>query len=142
MLRRPSLPDPDALTTADVVIYDGECNFCQGQVANLRRFDVGGRHLAFLSLHDPRVAERYPDLSHDELMEQMYVIDGKNRRHGGADAVRYLSRRLPLLWPIMPILHIPGTARLWRWMYRQVAKRRYKISGRSCDGDSCSVHFD
>jgi predicted DCC family thiol-disulfide oxidoreductase YuxK len=75
-------------------------------------------------------------------MEQMYVVDRAGRRHGGADAVRYLSRRLPLLWPVMPILHIPGTAGLWRWAYRQVAKRRYRISGRSCDQDACSIHFD
>jgi predicted DCC family thiol-disulfide oxidoreductase YuxK len=74
-------------------------------------------------------------------MEQMYVVDQHDRRHGGADAVRYLSRRLPLLWPLVPLLHLPGTARLWRWMYRQVASRRYRLAGRSCDGDTCSVHL-
>jgi predicted DCC family thiol-disulfide oxidoreductase YuxK len=93
-------------------------------------------------LHDPRVAERYPDLSHDALMEQMFVIDTKGTRHGGADAVRYLSRRLPLLWPVAPVLHIPFTAGLWRWGYRQVAKRRYKLAGKSCENDACSIHFD
>lgn len=142
MLRRPNLPDPEALTSADVVIYDGECNFCRSQVENLRRLDRGGNRLSFLSLHDPRVAERYPDLSPEELMEQMFVIDQSDRRHGGGDAVKYLSRRLPLLWPVAPVLHIPGTARLWRWIYRQIAKRRYKLAGRTCEGDSCSVHFD
>lgn len=140
MLRRDNLPDPESLTDADVVIYDGQCNFCQGQVKNLRRFDLGGQRLAFLSLHDPRVSQRYPDLSHQQLMDQMYVVDRKDRRHGGADAVRYLSRRLPLLWIAAPILHLPGSARLWRWMYGQVAKRRYKLAGKSCEDDACSVH--
>lgn len=143
----PGLPDPADLPNADVVIFDGECKFCIAQVKNLRRFDCCGGRLSFLSLHDPRVAERYSDLTHDQLMEQMYVIDADQRRHGGADAVRYLSRRLPLLWVAMPILHLPGTARLWRWLYKQVAKRRYQIAGKmsggpSCDGDACSVHFD
>ncbi len=141
MLRPTDLADPDTLSDADVVIYDGECNFCRSQVAKLRRLDCCGNRLSFLSLHDPRVAERYPDLSHDELMEQMYVVDRSDRRHGGADAVRYLSRRLPLLWIAAPILHIPGTARLWRWMYKQVAKRRYKLAGKSCENDVCSVHL-
>ena len=141
MLRRLDLPDPDELTAADVVIYDGQCNFCRSQVGHLRRLDRTGR-LAFLSLHDPRVAERFPDLTHEQLMEQMYVIDGKGRRHGGADAVRYLTRRLPLLWLAAPILHLPGTAKLWRWIYRQVAKRRYKLAGKTCENDACSVHFD
>lgn len=142
MLRRPELPDPDAVTASDVVIYDGECKFCQGQVRNLRRLDRFGQRLSFLSLHDPRVAQRYPDLTHDQLMDQMYVVDQQGRRHGGSEAVKYLSRRLPLLWAIAPILHLPGTARLWRWGYKQVAKRRYKIAGRQCDGDTCRIHFD
>ena len=143
MLRRKNdLPDPDTLTDADVVIFDGECNFCRSSVSTLRTLDVGGRKLAFISLHDPRVAERYPDLTYEQMMEQIYVIDGKHRRHGGADAMRYLSRRLPLMWVAAPILHIPGTGRLWRWLYRQIAKRRYKLAGKSCENDACSVHLD
>lgn len=141
MLRQNILPDPDSLSDADVVIYDGQCNFCRSQVNNLRRLDVGGQRLAYISLHDPRVAERYADLDHQSLMDQMYVVDAQGRRHGGADAVRYLSRRLPLLWLSAPILHLPGTANLWRWLYRQIAKRRYKLAGKSCENDVCSVHM-
>ena len=115
MLRTPELPDPDQRSTADVVIYDGQCNFCKASVRQLKRLDCWGNRLAFISLHDERVAERYPDLSHDDLMKQMYIVDQSDRRHAGGDAVRYLSRRLPLLWLIAPVLHIPGTAGLWRW---------------------------
>lgn len=138
------LPDPDQSPGADVVIYDGDCRFCQGQVRNLRRFDFGGKRLSYLSLHDRRVRERYPDLSHADLMAQMYVVDQQGRRHGGSEAVRYLSRRLPLLWPVMPILHLPGTAGLWRWGYNQIARRRYKIAGHTgnaCETDACAIHF-
>lgn len=144
------LPDPADHPNADVVIYDGDCNFCIGQVKNLRRLDCCGGRLSFLSLHDPRVQEDYPDLTRDQLMAQMYIIDQQGRRHGGGDAVRYLSRRLPLLWLAAPIFHFPGTARLWRWGYHQIAKRRYKLAGKRsetqtgkpvCDGDTCAVHF-
>ena len=103
-----ALPDPDTLTGADVVIYDGHCKFCSAGVSRLRQLDLTGNRLSFISLHDPRVAERYPDLTHDQLMEQMYVIDGQGNRHAGADAVRHLSRRLPLLRIAAPLLHIPG----------------------------------
>jgi predicted DCC family thiol-disulfide oxidoreductase YuxK len=140
-----NLPDPDESSEADVVLFDGECRFCRGQVENLRRLDRGGHRLAFLSLHDPRVGERYPDLSHDQLMEQMYVVDQQGQRHGGADAVRYLSRRLPILWPLAPLLHVPGSAGLWRWMYQQVAKHRYRLAGKTeegCAGERCRLHFD
>jgi predicted DCC family thiol-disulfide oxidoreductase YuxK len=142
MLRRPELPDPDTLNDADVVIYDGECNFCSSAVYNIRRLDCCSNRISYISLHDSRVAERYPDLSRQQMMEQMYVVDQSDRRHGGADAIRYLSRRLPLLWIVAPILHIPGTAKLWRWMYRQVAKRRYQLAGKSCENDACKIHFD
>ena len=142
MLKRANLPDPDQNTDADVVIFDGECNFCWSQVGKLSKLDCCGNRLSFISLHDDRVPQQYPELTHEQLMEQMYVIDGKNRRHAGGDAIRYLSRRLPLLWITAPILHLPGSALLWRWLYKQVAKRRYKLAGKSCDGDSCSVHID
>lgn len=141
MSANPALPDPDQSGGSDVVIFDGECNFCRSQVKKLRWLDRIGPRLSFISLHDPRVSERYADLTYEQLMEQMYVVDAQDRRHGGADAVKYLSRRLPLLWVAAPILHLPGTASLWRWMYRQVAKRRYKLAGKSCDGDTCSIHL-
>ncbi|TWU40768.1 thiol-disulfide oxidoreductase DCC family protein [Novipirellula artificiosorum] len=135
----PDLPDPDVHPHTDVVLYDGECSFCCSQVANLRRLDRWGAKLSYLSLHDPRVSERYPDLSSEDLMRQMYVIDTRDRRHGGADAVRYLTRRLPMLWPAAPILHLPCTARLWRWLYDQFALRRYRISGKICDNGRCKI---
>lgn len=141
--RPAGLPHPDDFPGAEVVIYDGHCQFCTRQVERLARWDGRGR-LAFLSLHDPLVAERYPDLSHDQLMEEMYLIRRDGRRLGGAAAFRYLSRRLPRLWPLAPLMHIPFSLPLWACCYRAVARQRYrwnKKHGRSCDGDSCSVHF-
>jgi predicted DCC family thiol-disulfide oxidoreductase YuxK len=77
------------------------------------------------------------------MMEEMYVIDRKGRRHAGADGFRYLTTRLPLLYPLAPLMHIPFTRPLWRWGYRQVAKRRYQIMGKTgeCDDGTCAVHF-
>ncbi|MCA9123761.1 MAG: DUF393 domain-containing protein [Planctomycetaceae bacterium] len=135
------LPGLEEHPNADVVIFDGNCNFCRGQVERLARWDRGGR-LAFVSLHDPLVAQRYPDLTHDQLMEQMYLVDQSGQRYGGAAAFRYLSRKLPRLWLLAPLMHLPFTLPLWQWCYRQVAKRRYKIAGKQdCDGNACEVHF-
>lgn len=135
------LPTIDERPDADVVIYDGQCNFCRQQVARLHRWD-GGKRLAFISLHDPRVAERWPDLPHERLMEEMAIVDQHGGRHWGAEAFRYLTRRLPRLWPLAPLMHIPFSLPLWRFGYRQVAKRRYQLAGRSaCEGDACKIHF-
>lgn len=135
-----ALPSPDERPQADVVIYDGHCRICTGQIRRLARWDRGGR-LSYLSLHDPRVSDRYPDLTHEALMKEMYVIDRVGRRHAGALAIRYLSRRLPTLWWLAPLLHLPGTRPLWSWLYRQIANRRYRF-GRvaDCDGGTCHLH--
>ena len=73
------LPTPAENPAADIVIYDGHCKFCTGQVQNLARWDGKGRRLAFLSLHDPEVAKRFPDLTYDQLMEEMYVVDQRGQ---------------------------------------------------------------
>ena len=105
--RRLNLADPADYPEADVVIFDGDCQFCQKQVLRLSRYDNNQHRLSFISLHDPRVAERYPDLTHQQLMDEMYVVTHSGQRYAGAEAVRYLSRRLPLLWIMAPLLHIP-----------------------------------
>ena len=135
------LPSPTSSPNADLVIYDGSCNFCSSQVMNLSRLD-GKRRLAFISLHDPFVTEHFTDLTHQQLMEQMYLVDQSGHRHGGAEAFRYLTRRLPILWILAPLLHLPFSLPLWRWGYKQVAKRRYRWGKvDDCASGSCEVHF-
>jgi predicted DCC family thiol-disulfide oxidoreductase YuxK len=124
-----------------VVLYDGQCNFCRSQIELLKR--LGGQNrLRFLSLHDPSVAKKYPDLTSEQLMEQMWIIAPNEKRYGGAWAVRYLTRVLPILWPLAPILHVPGLMGVWQYLYRQIAKRRYLIAGRQCEeGGTCHLHY-
>ena len=138
------LPTPEENPSADIVIYDGHCKFCTGQVQNLARWDRSGKRLAFLSLHDPEVARRFPDLTYDQLMEEMYVVSQAGNRYGGAAAFRYLTTRLPRLYLLAPFMHLPFTMPIWRWGYRQVAKRRYRIAGKTeeaCENDACKVHY-
>ena len=123
--------------THDTVLFDGQCRFCRGQVALLRRLDLG-RRLLFLSLHDPRVAADFPEIPPEQLQQQMFVVDRQGSARGGAVAVRYLSRRLPLLWPLALLLHIPGSLPLWQAAYAFVAKRRLLLAGR-CDDGSCPL---
>ena len=139
----PRLPSPAELPDAEVVIYDGQCIFCTKQVANLHRWDGQGR-LAFVSLHDPLVEQRYRDLSQEKLMQQMYVITRDHRRLGGAEAFRYLTTRLPRLWVLAPIMHLPFSLPLWQLLYNQVARHRYLLAGKTeqaCEDDSCEIHF-
>lgn len=109
--------------SGDVVIYDGQCAFCRAQVDRLARWDGRGR-LSFLSLHDPEVAQRFPDLTHAQLMHQLHVVAANGRVYAGASAIRYLTRRLPRLWPLVPLVHFPLSLPIWQWLYGQIAGRR------------------
>lgn len=130
MIRTAIIPD------RDTVLYDGACRFCRAQIGLLKRLDLTHR-LAFTSLHDPVVARDYPEIAPEALLAQMHVVDRRGRVHGGVEAVRYLSRRLPALWPLALPLHVPGTLPLWRAFYGFVARHRYAIAGR-CD-EACRI---
>ena len=119
----------------DTVLYDGRCRFCRGQIALLRRLDACGS-LRFVSLHEPEVAREFPELPSEDLLREMYVVDTSGRARGGAEAVRYLTRRLPLLWPLVLPLHVPGSLPVWNALYRLVARHRYRIAG-TCDDGTC-----
>ena len=137
------LPGPDERPNSTLVIYDGECMFCTKSVKRLFKWDGGGR-LSFVSLHHPYVAANFPELTKEMLLEQMYVVTTSGEQLGGAAAFRHLTCKLPRLWVLMPILHIPFSLPLWQWGYNQVAKRRYllgKQEGAACDGDACEIHF-
>ncbi|HTU27461.1 MAG TPA: DUF393 domain-containing protein [Pirellulales bacterium] len=133
------LPTPTERPKAEVVVFDGHCQICTGQIARVAQWDTGGR-LAFLSLHDPEVGRRYPELTHEALMRDMYVVDRKGRYHRGAAALREIARRVPRLWPLVPFLYLPFSMPLWQWLYRQVADRRYQFNRDECDGGSCHLH--
>lgn len=136
------LPRPEERPRSDVVIYDGKCRICTTQVKKLPWWDCQGR-LTYLSLHDPEVARRFPDLAHDRMMQEMVIVDHYGNRHWGPEAIRYLTRRLRRLWWASPFLYFPGSMFLWRPLYRWIAKNRYRLSGgaAACDeGGTCALH--
>ena len=135
------LATPRERPDANIIIYDGECVFCQKQVARIAAWDRKGI-LSFLSLHDPEVARRWPDLSHEQLMKEMYLIDQNGNRFAGAHVFRWLSGRLPILLPLYPLMHLPGSMPFWSFGYGLVAKARYKWGKtKSCEDGTCKLHI-
>lgn len=133
------LPSPAERPDADVVVYDGNCGICTQGVRRLTWWDCQGK-LTYLSLHDPEVLRRWPDLSHERLMQEMLIVDQQGRRHWGAEALRYLTRRLRRLWWAAPVMFLPGSMLLWRPLYRWVARNRYRLSGSRCETGACELH--
>jgi hypothetical protein len=76
------LPNPSDRPKSDVVVYDGDCQFCRRQVERLNWLDRGKR-LSFLTLQDPAIALLLPDLTHEQLMQEMVVVtpDGNLAEH-------------------------------------------------------------
>jgi predicted DCC family thiol-disulfide oxidoreductase YuxK len=134
-----ALPTPNQRPTADTVIYDGQCRICTSQVQRLARWDGSGR-LAFLAIDEPEVRRRWPQLKFEDLMREMHLVEPGGRVHRGAEAFCYLSRRLPRLYFLAPLLNFPGTLSLWQALYRQVARRRYRLGKVQCDGGTCHLH--
>lgn len=134
-----NLPTPDQRPGSDVVIYDGQCGVCTGQVSKLPWWDCQGK-LSYLSLHDPQVQQRWPDLSHDRLMHEMCIVDAQGRRHWGAYAVRYLTSRLRRLWWAAPAAYFPGSMLIAEPLYRWIARNRYQLSGKACEDGTCELH--
>jgi predicted DCC family thiol-disulfide oxidoreductase YuxK len=135
------LPTPDQRPDVDVVLFDGDCNFCRAQVRQLAWWDCQ-KKLSYLSLHDPEVARRWPDLPRERLMQEMCIIDRQGNRHWGPEAFRYLTTRLRRLWWLAPLLWFPGSMFLWRPLYRWIARNRYRFAGKAqaCDSGTCSLH--
>lgn len=134
------LPSPDERPGSDVVIYDGRCRICTAQVRKLVWWD-SRKQLSYLSLHDPEVYQRWPDLPCERLMEEMVVIDRRGRRYWGPEAIRYLSRHVRRLWWASPFMHLPGSMFVWRPLYRWVARNRYRFGGADgCDDGTCELH--
>ena len=136
----PVLPLPAEVPDGYVLVFDGECRFCRANTRWIRAIDRN--KIAYLSLHDQEVQERWPELTHEMLMEQIYLIDGDGQKHAGAAAFRFLSRKLPALRIMAPLLHIPGSLPVWQFAYKAIARIRYRF-GRveECDG-SCHLHFN
>ena len=134
----PAAPVTDPFPGKAVVLYDGDCPLCRRSVGVLRRFDW----LGALAYHSARDAGHLPpshvSLDPDRLLEEMHVLTPDRRRaYAGFRAFRWMAWRLPPLWPVAPVLHLPGVPWLGNRVYRWVARNRLNLV--SCKDGACQV---
>ena len=112
------------------VLFDGSCGFCRTWVVywekTLRRrgFDIA-------PLQDTWVRERLGGLSEDELLSDLRLLLSDGRQLRGADAYRYVMRRIWWAYPIYVLSVVPVLRGVFDWGYRTFADNRYHVS-RSC----------
>lgn len=123
----PQAAAPSAAHARDLVIYDDACPMCTFQVRVLTRLDWGER-LEVLGLSSPLVQRIAPQLKREDLQAAIHVLTRKGALHRAARGIRYVSGRLPLLWPLFILLWIPGVIYLAEFVYRLVARNRLTLS--------------
>ncbi len=118
-----------------VVLYDGDCGFCTRWKERMAPRDRDGR-IEWLSVHDPSVAARFPDLDRDDALKRMWVYDPERRVHKGSDGWRVLFPVLRGMGWVTWLYRIPGAPAVARMIYGWVAARRYRLS---CAARGCRL---
>ena len=121
-----------------LLLYDGQCALCRKSVAQLRKLDW----LGVVRYADARDRENLPvtepPLNPERLLEEMHLVapDG-GRVYHGFGAFRWLAWRLPLFWPVAPLLYLPGVPTLGQRFYLWVARNRFRLV--PCHGGVCTL---
>lgn len=121
-----------------IVLFDGQCAFCQRSVAILKKFDW----LKKMRYQDARQIELLPKtdppLDPQRLLDEMHLVPPSGHPvYHGFGAFRWMSWRLPLCWPIAPFLYLPGVSWLGNKAYLWVAKHRFKLV--PCKDGVCEI---
>jgi predicted DCC family thiol-disulfide oxidoreductase YuxK len=123
-----------------IILYDGLCPLCTASVRRLRRLDWRGC-LAFADAREAAVQEAHPDIDPVRALARMHLVppDGAGVLDG-FHAVRWIAGRVPLLWPLWPLLWLPGAARVGVPLYDLVARNRFVFA--RCTGECHPGHGD
>lgn len=117
-------------SSVHVVIYDGECLFCRRCVRLLRALDRRGA-LALVDGNDAAaVGAAAPALQAAALPDALHVVAPDGTVSSGFLACRRLAHVLPLLWPLLPLLHAPGAGLAGPRLYALVARNRRRLGCR------------
>jgi predicted DCC family thiol-disulfide oxidoreductase YuxK len=131
---------PNTASNRALVLFDGDCPMCRKTSALIKRFDWRQR----LEFHNCRDATGIPPhtahLDPARMIAEMHVLTpDRTAALSGFRAVRYVAGRVPLLWPLYPLLFLPGMSRLGQRIYLWVARNRFHLV--PCHDGVCSMKF-
>jgi predicted DCC family thiol-disulfide oxidoreductase YuxK len=112
------------------VLFDGSCGFCRSWVSywadTLRK-----RGFEIAPLQEDWVRTRLGSPAEEDLLLDLRLLLEDGRQLRGADAYRYVMRRIWWTYPIYLVSILPLLRHLFDWAYRSFADNRYHFSG-SC----------
>jgi predicted DCC family thiol-disulfide oxidoreductase YuxK len=118
--------------SSTIILFDGVCNLCSGVVR-------------FVIARDPRAHFRFAALQSDAARRacaevgatppaavdpDTIIVIADGRALERSDAALAIAARLPFPWPIFGVFRLLPRA-LRDWLYRFVAKNRYRWFGKS-----------
>jgi predicted DCC family thiol-disulfide oxidoreductase YuxK len=106
------------------VFYDGDCRICLRAIASIRTIDILDGIIYADARDDPGVdPPRLGNVNRSNLLQDIYVISDE-RKYRGLAAYRAIAIRIPVLWPLLPVLFLLPVEGLAKKLYRYVTHIR------------------
>ena len=117
------------------VIYDDNCEFCRWSIKWLKEQDRNFV-LRFIPCQSEERKKEFPQIEESRCLSALQVILLDQSVHSGFDGIASIMRFLPRLKFLGFILSFPFIKILGRYVYRWIAKNRYRIK---CSDGSCHL---
>ena len=116
-----------------IVIFDGDCGFCQNTVNVLKKLDWLKR-FDFHPFQNEKILNQYPFLTKEMCEKEIYLVSKNDKYYGGYDAFKIMSVYLPVTFLFSWFFFLPGVVQVGRWVYKLIAKNRHRFnSGKVCN---------
>jgi predicted DCC family thiol-disulfide oxidoreductase YuxK len=139
MRRLPVVDSPPLVSSKPVVLYDGRCRLCSAGAERIRSHDTE-HALEVLSLHEPAVAARFPNIKQKDVLAEMHFVRPDGSIAKGHEAVREVLRVIPSYRWLSLFWMLPGFQFVADKAYKWVAANRYRFNKVRCENDYCSMH--
>lgn len=120
-----------------IILFDGVCNLCSGVVRFVIARDPHA-HFRFAALQSDAARRACAEVGATPpaaVDPDTIIVIADGRALERSDAALAIAARLPFPWPMFGVFRILPRA-LRDWLYRLVAKNRYRWFGKS---DTCMV---
>jgi predicted DCC family thiol-disulfide oxidoreductase YuxK len=116
-----------------IVLFDGECNFCDSSVQFIIKRDPNG-FFQFAALHS-EVGEELKKKHHIPYQQDSIIVIENNKVYNSSDAALFICKHLNGMWKCLYIVKlIPKSLR--NSVYKIIAKNRYDWFGKK---DFCVI---
>ena len=105
------------------IVYDGDCPFCQRQMALIKRLDKENV-FCYLPKQTDDLLDRFPQLAQMDFETGLRLVDIKGRVFVGADAVYHIAKELKPFNYLAWLYQVPGLKQLCRFSYILIAQNR------------------